>query len=42
MKIKYREECNNILALVGPRINQEEIEALKGILRLVFVAQKLF
>ena len=36
IKIKYE---YNIFALVGPpRINQEEVEALKGILRL---AQKL-
>ena len=44
MKISCKEECNNIFALVGSlRIDQEEVEALKGIhiLRLVLVAQKL-
>ena len=36
MKIRYKEECNNIFALVGsPRIDQEEVEAVNGILRLV-------
>ena len=43
VKIRYgEEECNNIFVLVGsPRIDQEEVEVLKGILRLVLVAQKL-
>ena len=42
MKIRYEEECNNIFALVeSPRIDQEELDALKGIMRLVLVAQKL-
>ena len=43
MKIRYEEECNNIFALVvgSPRTDQEEVEALKGIMRLVLVAQKL-
>ena len=42
MKIRYKEECNNIAVLVGSsRIDQQEVEALKGILRLVLVAQKL-
>ena len=31
-KISYKEECNNIIASVGsPGIDQEEVEALKGI-----------
>ena len=42
MNIRYEEECNNNFALIGsPRTNQEEVEALKGIPRLVLVAQKL-
>ena len=43
VKISYEEECNNLFAMVGsPRIDEEEVEALKGILRwLVLVAQKL-
>ena len=40
--VRYREECNNIFALVeSPRTDQVEAEALKGIMRLVLVAQKL-
>ena len=36
------EECNNSFALVGSHIlDQEEVEALKGILRLVLEVQKL-
>ena len=39
LEIRYEEECNNIYALVGsPRINQEEVEALKGIFKLVLVS----
>ena len=42
LKIRYEEMCNNIFTLVGSsRIHQEEVEALKGILRLILVAQKL-
>ena len=43
MKITHdEEECNNSFALVGSRIlHQEEVEALKRILRLVLEAQKL-
>ena len=42
MNIRYEEECNNIFALVvgSPRTDQEEV-ALKGIMTLVLVAQKL-
>ena len=37
VKIKCKEECNNILALVGlPKIDQEEVEA---ILKLVVLAK---
>ena len=44
MKIRHdEEECNNSFALVGSHIlDHEEVEALKGILRLVLGAQKLF
>ena len=43
MKIRYdEEECNNSFALVGSHIlDQEEVEASKGTLRLVLEAQKL-
>ena len=42
-KIRYNEEeYNNSFALVGSlRTDQEEVEALKGVLRLILVAQKL-
>ena len=40
VKIRYEEECNNIFALIkSPR--SRGLEALKGILRLVLVAQML-
>ena len=42
MKTRYKEECNEVYALVElPKINQEEVEALKAILWLVLVALKL-
>ena len=40
--MRYKEECNDISELVGsPKIDQQKVEALKGILKLVLVAQKL-
>ena len=34
VKIRYKEECKNIIEFVGlTRINQKEVEALKSILR---------
>ena len=34
VKVRYKEECKNIIELVGlTRINQKEVEALKSILR---------
>ena len=43
VKIRYdEEECKNSFALVGsPIIDEEEVEASKGVLRLVLLAQKL-
>ena len=41
VKYRYEEECNNIFASIGsPRINQDEIETLKGI-TAVFLATGL-
>ena len=43
VKIRYgEEECNNFFVLVGsPRIDQEEVEVMKGISWLVLAPQKL-
>ena len=42
VKTRYEEECSNIFAFIGlPRIDQDEIEALKGI-TAVFLATGLF
>ena len=42
VKMRFKEEYNNIFELVGlPKIDQQKVEALKGILKLVLVAQKL-
>ena len=41
-KDKVEEESNNISVLVRiPRVNESGIEALKGILKLVIIAEKL-
>ena len=40
VKIMYKEECNNIFVFVGlPRINQEEVETLNGVLKVVLLAR---
>ena len=41
MKIRYSEEYNIFSLVESLRITQGEKEALKGLLRLVLVAQKL-
>ena len=37
--IGYEVECNNILAVGSPRIDQEEVEALKRILKLKLIEE---